>query len=106
MRLILRRFGRESIIIPLNRENQEGIRALISRMQPAENDMRMRPRTSYSVYLQFLDCEETVLFEFDTAAVNNGKGRAYGHFALSEEELKLWHQYVRRDAIIEQIRRP
>lgn len=106
MRLILRRFGREPIIIPLSRENQEVMRALIAHMQPVENDRRMRPKSSYSVNLQFLDAAGTALFEFDTAAVNNGKGRAYGYLALSEEELLLWNQHVKCDAVIKHIGSP
>lgn len=106
MRLVLRRFGREPVIIPLSQENKEGIRTLISRMQPTENDMRMRPRSSYSVNLQFLDAAGKPVFEYDTAAVNNGKGRAYGYLALPDEELTLWYQYIRRDDIIELIRKP
>lgn len=106
MRLILRRFGREPIIIPLSRENQEEIRTLICRMKPVENDRRMRPKSSYAVNLQFLDAAGTSLFEFDTAAVNNGKGGAYGNLALSEEDLLLWNQHVRRDAVIKHIGRP
>lgn len=106
MRLVLRRFGREPVIIPLSQENKEGIRTLIYRMQPTENDMRMRPRSSYSVNLQFLDAAGKPVFEYDTAAVNNGKGRAYGYLALSDEELTLWYQYIRRDDIIELIRKP
>ena len=106
MRLILRRFGREPIIIPLSRENQEVMRALIAHMQPVENDRRMRPRASYSVNLQFLDAAGPALCEFDTAAVNNGKGRAYGYLALSEEELLLWNQHVKCDAVIKHIGRP
>lgn len=106
MRLILRRFGREPIIIPLSRENQEEIRSLIYRMKPVENDRRMRPKSSYAANLQFLDAAGTALFEFDTTAVNNGKGGAYGNLALSEEELLLWNQHVRRDAVIKHIGRP
>ena len=41
-----------------------------------------------------------------TAAVNNGKGRAYGYLALSEEELLLWNQHVKCDAVIKHIGRP
>lgn len=106
MRLVLRRFGREPVVIPLSQENKEGIRTLISRMQPTENDMRMRPRSSCSVNLQFLDAAGKPVFEYDTAAVNNGKGRAYGYLALPDEELTLWYQYIRQDDIIELIRKP
>lgn len=104
IRIILRRFGKEPVIIPLSQENQAGIRTLITHMLPVNGDIRMKPRASYSARLQFLDANENILLECDTSAVGNGKEHSHCHLALSEEELRLWKRYVRRDDIINLIR--
>lgn len=106
IRVILRRGGQAPVLIPLNRQQQDGIRELIMNMQPVVADYRLRKlRKSYSSRLQFMDAQGEILAEFATAGVASDKGCQPTQVALSKEELKLWQQYVRQDYIEQLIRR-
>ncbi len=100
IRVILRRGGKAPILIPLNRQQQDGIRKLIMRMQPVVADYRLRKVSKkYSSRLQFMDAQGEILAEFATTGV-----ATESQVSLSEEELKLWRQYVRQDYIEQLIR--
>lgn len=105
IRVILRGIGKAPILIPLNRQQQDGIRTLIMRMQPVVADYRLRKVSKkYSSRLQFMDAQGEILAEFATTGMASDKGWQPSQVSLSEEELKLWRQYVRQDYIEQLIR--
>lgn len=105
IRVILRRGGKAPVLIPLNRQQQDGIRKLIMRMQPVVADYRLRKVSKkYSSRLQFMDAQGEILAEFATTEVASEKGWQPSQVSLSKEELKLWLQYVRQDYIEQLIR--